>query len=99
MGASFRSLFGYKNKKRGQGGLMAITVKLFATFRVGRGKIVEMDYVPGMTAQTVIDSLGITAPEIAALIVDGVDGKVENMLKVAIKEDGYLAIFPPVAGG
>ncbi|MFV0243339.1 MAG: MoaD/ThiS family protein [Lacrimispora sphenoides] len=78
---------------------MAITVKLFATFREGRGKIVEMAYQPEMTAQTVIDALGITAPEIAALIVDGVDGKVEDMLKRSIKEDGYLAIFPPVAGG
>ena len=67
---------------------MAIKIKLFANFREGRGKIVEMDYI-----------LGITAPEIAALIVDGVDGKVDAMLAVPIKEDGYMAIFPPVAGG
>lgn len=78
---------------------MAIKIKLFANFREGRGKIVEMDYTPGMTGQDVIDSLGITAPEIAALIVDGVDGKVDAMLTVPIKEDGYMAIFPPVAGG
>ncbi|MBI4856965.1 MAG: MoaD/ThiS family protein [Acetobacterium woodii] len=78
---------------------MAIKVKLFANFREGRGKIVEVDYTPGMTGQDVIDSLGITAPEIAALIVDGVDGKVDAMLTVPIKEDGYMAIFPPVAGG
>jgi len=78
---------------------MAIKIKLFANFREGRGKVVEMDYTPGMTGQDVIDSLGITAPEIAALIVDGVDGKVDAMLTVPIKEDGYLAIFPPVAGG
>ncbi|MDO9492039.1 MoaD/ThiS family protein [Acetobacterium sp.] len=78
---------------------MAIKIKLFANFREGRGKIVEMEYTPGMTGQDVIDSLGITAPEIAALIVDGVDGKVDAMLTVPIKEDGYMAIFPPVAGG
>jgi len=78
---------------------MAIKIKLFANFREGRGKIVEMDYTPGMTGQDVIDSLGITAPEIAALIVDWVDGKVDAMLTIPIKEDGYLAIFPPVAGG
>ncbi|MEO1814245.1 MAG: MoaD/ThiS family protein [Acetobacterium sp.] len=78
---------------------MSIKIKLFANFREGRGKIVEMDYTPGMTGQDVIDSLGITAPEIAALIVDGVDGKVDAMLTVPIKEDGYMAIFPPVAGG
>jgi len=81
------------------GGNMAIKIKLFANFREGRGKIVEMDYTPGMTGQDVIDSLGITAPEIAALIVDGVDGKVDAMLTIPIKEDGYMAIFPPVAGG
>jgi molybdopterin converting factor small subunit len=81
------------------GGNMAIKIKLFANFREGRGKIVEMDYTPGMTGQDVIDSLGITAPEIAALIVDGVDGKVDAMLAVPVKEDGYMAIFPPVAGG
>lgn len=78
---------------------MAIKIKLFANFREGRGKVVEMEYTPGMTGQDVIDSLGITAPEIAALIVDGVDGKVDAMLTVPIKEDGYMAIFPPVAGG
>lgn len=78
---------------------MGINIKLFANFREGRGKVVQMDYTPGMTAQDVIDHLGITAPEIAALIVDGVDGKVDTMLKVQVKEDGYLAIFPPVAGG
>lgn len=78
---------------------MAIKIKLFANFREGRGKVVEVDYTPGMTGQDVIDSLGITAPEIAALIVDGVDGKVDAMLTVPIKEDGYMAIFPPVAGG
>jgi molybdopterin converting factor small subunit len=78
---------------------MAIKVKLFANFREGRGKIVELNYTPGMTGQDVIDSLGITAPEIAAIIVDGVDGKVDVMLTIPIKEDGYLAIFPPVAGG
>lgn len=78
---------------------MAIKIKLFANFREGRGKIVEMEYSPGMTGQDVIDKLGITAPEIAALIVDGVDGKVDAMLTVPIKEDGYMAIFPPVAGG
>jgi molybdopterin converting factor small subunit len=78
---------------------MAIKIKLFANFREGRGKIVEMDYTPGMTGQDVIDNLGITAPEIAALIVDGVDGKVDAMLTIPIKEDGYMAIFPPVAGG
>ena len=59
----------------------------------------EMDYSPGMTGHDVIDALGITAPEIAAIIVDGVDGKVDEMLVVPIKEDGYMAIFPPVAGG
>jgi molybdopterin converting factor small subunit len=78
---------------------MSIKIKLFATFREGRGKVVEMDYTPGMTGQDVIDQLGITAPEIAAIIVDGVDGRVDQMLTVPIQEDGYLAIFPPVAGG
>ncbi|MGV8905070.1 MAG: MoaD/ThiS family protein [Acetobacterium sp.] len=78
---------------------MSIKIKLFATFREGRGKVVEMDYTPGMTGQDVIDHLGITAPEIAAIIVDEVDGGVDAMLQVPIKEDGYLAIFPPVAGG
>lgn len=78
---------------------MPITVKLFANFREGRGKIVEVDYTLGITGQDVIDQLGIKAEDIAALIVDGVDGKVEAMLRVPVKEGGYLAVFPPVAGG
>jgi molybdopterin converting factor small subunit len=78
---------------------MAIDVKLFANLRQGRGKVVQVNYVQGITGQDVIDQLGIMGSEIAALIVDGIDGKVDVMLKVPLKEDGYMAIFPPVAGG
>ena len=42
-----------------------IEVRLFATFREGREKIIFVDYVPGMTGYDIIEPLGIQEEEIA----------------------------------
>lgn len=74
---------------------MKITVKLFATFREGRQKIIEMELMEGETPQHAIDKLGIDKSEIAILLVNGRDGCIDKSLEPG----DLIALFPPVGGG
>ncbi|QVK20813.1 MoaD/ThiS family protein [Mycoplasmatota bacterium] len=78
---------------------MKINVKLFATFRIGRGKIVYLDYYEGMTVKNIIDELGIKKEEIAIIIVGPHDGTPEKMLTFKVEPNMTVHLFPPVAGG
>ncbi|BES65050.1 MoaD/ThiS family protein [Gottschalkiaceae bacterium SANA] len=74
--------------------MIKIEVRLFATFRNGRGKkvFVEMDQP---TVEDVLQSINITNEEVAILLVNGQDGHFDQVLI----EGDYLSIFPPVGGG
>jgi molybdopterin converting factor small subunit len=74
--------------------MIKIEVRLFATFRNGRGKkvFVEMDQP---TVEDVLQSINITNEEVAILLVNGQDGRFDQVLV----EGDYLSIFPPVGGG
>ncbi len=72
-----------------------IEVRLFATFREGREKIIFMDYVPGMTGYDIIEPLGIQEEEIAIFLINGRHSKAGAVLN----DDSVLALFPPVGGG
>ncbi len=73
---------------------MKIEVRLFATFRNGRGKkvVVEMN---NPTVTEVLQSIEITDEDVAILLVNGQDGRFDQVLV----EGDYLSIFPPVGGG
>lgn len=73
---------------------MKIEVRLFATFRNGRGKkvFVEMNQP---TVEDVLQSIDIENDEVAILLVNGQDGHFDQILL----EGDYLSIFPPVGGG
>lgn len=74
---------------------MELQIKLFATLREGRGKIVNKEFPSPITAKQVLESLSIHEEDVAILLVNGVDGKLDQTL-----EDGdVLSIFPPVGGG
>ena len=72
-----------------------IEVRLFATFREGRGKIVFMEPEQVNCAQDVLDVLEIPAEEVAIFLINGFHSKFED----TVKDEDVLAIFPPVGGG
>ena len=74
---------------------MKIKAKLFATFREGRGKEIFYDMEPGSQVKDVLTLLGISIEEIAILLVNGKDAKVDTELY----DEDYLSLFPPVGGG
>ncbi|MCL2655287.1 MAG: MoaD/ThiS family protein [Coriobacteriia bacterium] len=72
-----------------------VLVKLFAFFREGRGKELEVAWHEGLTAGEIIDDLGIERERVAILLINGRHQTPETVL-----EDGQkLFLFPPVAGG
>jgi molybdopterin converting factor small subunit len=73
---------------------MIIKVKLFATLRNGRGKILELDVNNQSEINEVIDLLNIKKSDIAILLLNGLDAEFNQKLK----ENDTLSIFPPVGG-
>lgn len=74
---------------------MKVTVKLFATFRQGRQKVMEMELPDGTTTEDIIEGLGIKKSEVAILLINGRDGQLNRPLV----EGDLVALFPPVGGG
>ncbi|MDL2327299.1 MoaD/ThiS family protein [Ruminococcaceae bacterium OttesenSCG-928-A11] len=72
-----------------------IEVRLFATFREGRDKIIHLPEEGHPDAGSVIDALGIPRGEVAILLVNGQHSKP----KTPVKTGDVVALFPPVGGG
>lgn len=75
---------------------MNITVKLFAQYREGRFKIEERVYHENISAQEIIDELGVAKElPLGVLMVNGRHEKESYLLK----EGDTLSLFPKVGGG
>lgn len=72
-----------------------IEVRLFATFREGREKILFVDPNQFKKAGEVLDYLNIPHEQVAIYLINGRHSKFSD----DIKEGDILAIFPPVGGG
>ena len=72
-----------------------IEVRLFASFREGREKIIFFRADEVSNAGDVVDILGIPREEVAICLINGFHSKLED----TIKEGDVLALFPPVGGG
>lgn len=75
--------------------LIRIETRLFATFRLGRRKVVEVEVEKPATPEKVLMELGIEKGEVAILLVNGRSGKMDQELD----SKDYLSVFPPVGGG
>lgn len=75
---------------------MNVEVKLFATFRNGRFKKKNIEFVENdIKVQDLLNELGIKEEEVALIIVNGIHSNVDRKLE----EGDILSLFPPVAGG
>lgn len=78
-----------------QGDDMTITVKLFATLREGRDKIVDLVIDDNTTGVDVLSILSIDISDVAIYLVNGRDASIDKSLL----DGDILSIFPPVGGG
>ncbi len=74
---------------------MVVTVRLFATLREGRDKVIQLELDSGSTPGDVIDQLGISQKDVAILLVNGRDGQMDQVLS----SQDTVSLFPPVGGG
>ena len=74
---------------------MKITVKLFASFRVGRFKEELRDYPAGTACGAVVAGVGIAEGELGIVLVNGRHAPVGRILQ----EGDALSLFPLVGGG
>ncbi|OHE68881.1 MAG: molybdopterin synthase sulfur carrier subunit, partial [Treponema sp. RIFOXYC1_FULL_61_9] len=59
---------------------MTITVRLFATLREGRGKELELEANNEATPRDLAARLGIDVKDVAILLVNGRDGRLDDAL-------------------
>jgi len=74
---------------------MQITVKLFATLRVNREKIMTLEVEDGTTPREISERLEIPVLDVAIIMVNGRAVTLDR----ALVENDVLALFPPVGGG
>jgi len=74
---------------------MKVEVRLFSIFRDGREKRYSLDLEEGTTPKNIIDMFKIDENEIAILLINGRDGKIDTTLM----NNDVLSLFPPVGGG
>lgn len=72
-----------------------IEVRLFATFREGREKVLFLDSKDYKNAHEILDYLQIPYEDVAIYLINGRHSKLDDK----IKDGDILAIFPPVGGG
>ena len=70
-------------------------VRLFATLREGREKVIDFPWQEGLDGYALLGSLGISPKEVAIFLIGGVHSGLDSKLS---KTD-VVAVFPPVGGG
>jgi len=72
-----------------------IEVRLFASLREGRQKILFLDAHEYRKVSEVLDHLNIRYKEVSLYLINGRHSKLDDK----INEGDVLAFFPPVGGG
>jgi len=73
---------------------MKVEIRLFATFREGRGKTVVLEQNEP-TPRSLLRDIGVSEEDVAILLINGRDGDFDQTLK----SGDYISVFPPVGGG
>ncbi|HKZ17243.1 MAG TPA: MoaD/ThiS family protein [Geobacteraceae bacterium] len=74
---------------------MRVTVKLFATFRLGRFLAETREYPPGTTVGSILEELELPERELGAVFVNYRHADKDYELR----EGDIVSIFPLVGGG
>lgn len=72
-----------------------IEVRLFATLRKDRGKILRLPAEEFPDGLSVLKHLAIPREDVAIFLINGFHAKPEK----PVKDGDVLAVFPPVGGG
>jgi molybdopterin converting factor small subunit len=70
-------------------------VRLFATLRENREKIIYRDCDDDMDGYALLSKLGIAPEDVAIFLINGRHSKPDALLS----QEDIIALFPPVGGG
>ena len=74
---------------------MMIEVRLFATLRDARGKVLMLEPDTISTSGDILSALDIPQEAVAILLINGFHSRVED----SVKNGDIVALFPPGGGG
>lgn len=72
-----------------------IEIRLFATLRAGRGKVLFLNASDFSNGTEILEYFQIPREEVAIFLINGFHSNPSD----AVKDGDILAIFPPVGGG
>ncbi len=72
-----------------------VEVRLFATLRQDRGKVLNVKWQENMNGYDVIKELNIDEKDVSVFLINGHRSSLDKPLN----HDDIIAIFPPVGGG
>lgn len=72
-----------------------IEVRLFATLRLNRGKVFQLDAAPFSCGEDILKYFSIPEEEIAIFLINGYHSRPSD----PVKDGDVIALFPPVGGG
>lgn len=72
-----------------------IEVRLFATFREGREKVLFLDSDRYLSINSILAELQIPAEDVAILLINGIHSKPD----ASVQDGDIIALFPPIGGG
>lgn len=72
-----------------------IELRLFASLREGRGKIIMLDPKEFSNGHEILDHYDISEDQASIYLINGFHSKLTD----PIKDEDVVAIFPPVGGG
>ncbi|MEG0069441.1 MoaD/ThiS family protein [Cetobacterium sp.] len=72
-----------------------IEVRLFATLREGREKIIKLDFKPNFNGFQLLEDLKIPQEQVSIFLVNGHHKSLEDLFY----DGDIVSIFPPVGGG
>jgi len=75
--------------------MMQITIKLFATLRIGRFEEKILELSAGTTVGDIIRELDLPEKEVTLIFINGRHAD----LSTTLSDGDVLALFPPVGGG
>lgn len=72
-----------------------IEIRLFATLRERREKIIKIEFKENITGEDILEDLNISKKDVSIFLINGFHSSFDKKLS----NGDIISIFPPVGGG
>ena len=78
---------------------MSIHIETYGSFRVGREKVITIEYSAEMTLRSIIETLNIDPHSSGIVKINDLTGPIENSLGEKISDGSCIQFLPYLVGG